>query len=75
MTSPSPASAAAVIVPTWLVRSTSCCDGTCSDIKRAGASVDAWPGTGHFPHLAWPADFARVLAETGAWAAGAPLPA
>jgi pimeloyl-ACP methyl ester carboxylesterase len=38
------------------------------------ASVDAWPGTGHFPHLARPADFARVLAQTGAWAAGAPSP-
>jgi pimeloyl-ACP methyl ester carboxylesterase len=28
----------------------------------------AWPGSGHFPHLAHPRRFAELLAETAAWA-------
>lgn len=31
------------------------------------AIVEVWPGTGHFPHLADPQRFARVLAETAQW--------
>jgi pimeloyl-ACP methyl ester carboxylesterase len=35
----------------------------------AGAhlTVEAWPASGHFPHLAHPARFAQRLAATGAW--------
>jgi pimeloyl-ACP methyl ester carboxylesterase len=32
-----------------------------------GATIDVWPGTGHFPHLADPARFARCLAATALW--------
>jgi pimeloyl-ACP methyl ester carboxylesterase len=31
------------------------------------AEVTVWPGTGHFPHLARPAEFAGLLAATGGW--------
>jgi pimeloyl-ACP methyl ester carboxylesterase len=31
------------------------------------AEVTAWPGSGHFPHLARPAEFAGLLAATGGW--------
>jgi pimeloyl-ACP methyl ester carboxylesterase len=31
------------------------------------AEVEVWSGSGHFPHLADPARFARVLAATGGW--------
>jgi pimeloyl-ACP methyl ester carboxylesterase len=34
------------------------------------AAVEAWPGSGHFPHLAHPARFAGRLAATGRWPAG-----
>lgn len=30
-------------------------------------SVEVWPGTGHFPHLALPAAFADLLAATAGW--------
>ena len=29
-----------------------------------------WPGSGHFPHLAYPDRFARLLASTATWSAG-----
>jgi pimeloyl-ACP methyl ester carboxylesterase len=32
-----------------------------------GATFAVWPGSGHFPHLARPDEFARVLAGTGSW--------
>jgi pimeloyl-ACP methyl ester carboxylesterase len=38
------------------------------------AEVLVWPGSGHFPHLAYPNRFARLLTSTGPWvraAAGA----
>jgi pimeloyl-ACP methyl ester carboxylesterase len=31
------------------------------------ATVEVWPRTGHFPHLADPERFANLLAGTGAW--------
>jgi pimeloyl-ACP methyl ester carboxylesterase len=31
------------------------------------AEVTVWPGSGHFPHLAYPGRFAAVLAETAGW--------
>jgi hypothetical protein len=31
------------------------------------ATVEVWDGTGHFPHLAYPARFAERLAATGQW--------
>jgi len=31
------------------------------------ATISVWPGTGHFPHIAHPQAFARVLAETATW--------
>ena len=33
------------------------------------ATVEVWPRTGHFPHLAEPRQFARRLADTAQWAA------
>jgi pimeloyl-ACP methyl ester carboxylesterase len=30
-----------------------------------------WPGSGHFPHLAYPGRFAGLLASTATWSAGA----
>lgn len=33
------------------------------------ATVEVWPRTGHFPHLADPPRFARRLADTAQWAA------
>jgi pimeloyl-ACP methyl ester carboxylesterase len=32
--------------------------------------IEAWPQSGHFPHLAHPQRFATLLAETGAWTLG-----
>jgi pimeloyl-ACP methyl ester carboxylesterase len=32
-----------------------------------GATFAVWPGSGHFPHLARPDEFARVLAGTSSW--------
>ena len=29
--------------------------------------IEVWPNSGHFPHLAHPGRFARLLAETGTW--------
>ena len=29
--------------------------------------LELWPGSGHFPHLAHPASFTRLLAATGHW--------
>lgn len=37
---------------------------------QAQLAVEAWPGSGHFPHLAHPARFAQRLAATGTWPAG-----
>lgn len=31
------------------------------------AAVEIWPGSGHFPHLAQPLRFARLLADTAGW--------
>lgn len=31
------------------------------------ATVEVWPRTGHFPHLADPRRFAQRLADTGRW--------
>ena len=31
------------------------------------AAVEVWPGSGHFPHLAYPARFAGCLASTARW--------
>jgi len=31
------------------------------------ATVEVWPRSGHFPHLAYPARFAKRLADTAAW--------
>jgi pimeloyl-ACP methyl ester carboxylesterase len=33
------------------------------------AETEVWPGSGHFPHLADPQRFAKVLAATGRWTA------
>jgi pimeloyl-ACP methyl ester carboxylesterase len=30
-------------------------------------SVEIWPGSGHFPHLAQPLRFAELLAATSSW--------
>jgi len=38
---------------------------------QAQVTVEAWAGSGHFPHLAHPARFAKRLAATAAWRAGA----
>ncbi len=32
-----------------------------------GIDVLVWPGSGHFPHLARPREFARLLATTASW--------
>jgi pimeloyl-ACP methyl ester carboxylesterase len=32
-----------------------------------GIDVLVWPGSGHFPHLARPLEFARLLATTASW--------
>jgi pimeloyl-ACP methyl ester carboxylesterase len=32
------------------------------------AATEVWPGSGHFPHLAQPSRFARLLADTAGWA-------
>lgn len=34
--------------------------------------IEVWPNSGHFPHLAHPRRFARLLAETGSWPIGIP---
>ena len=34
------------------------------------AQTLAWPASGHFPHLAYPHRFARVLASTAIWSVG-----
>jgi pimeloyl-ACP methyl ester carboxylesterase len=33
-----------------------------------GMRTEVWPHSGHFPHLAHPRRFAKLLAETGGWA-------
>jgi pimeloyl-ACP methyl ester carboxylesterase len=33
------------------------------------AAIEVWPGSGHFPQLARPREFARQLAATASWAA------
>jgi len=33
------------------------------------AAIEIWPRSGHFPHLAWPQQFAQQLAATAQWAA------
>jgi pimeloyl-ACP methyl ester carboxylesterase len=32
------------------------------------ATIEVWPGSGHFPHLAQPGRFAELLAATARWA-------
>jgi pimeloyl-ACP methyl ester carboxylesterase len=32
-----------------------------------GARIEVWPHSGHFPHLAHPGRFARLLADTAMW--------
>jgi pimeloyl-ACP methyl ester carboxylesterase len=39
-----------------------------------GMRIEAWPHSGHFPHLAHPRRFAKLLAETGDWALRADEP-
>ncbi len=34
------------------------------------ARIEVWPASGHFPHLAHPRRFARLLAETATWTPG-----
>jgi pimeloyl-ACP methyl ester carboxylesterase len=36
--------------------------------RLPGAAVIVWPGSGHFPHLAYPERFAECLAATAQWA-------
>lgn len=38
-------------------------------VRLPAATVEVWPRTGHFPHLADPQRFARRLAGTAQWAA------
>jgi pimeloyl-ACP methyl ester carboxylesterase len=38
-------------------------------VRLPAATVEVWPRTGHFPHLADPQRFARRLAGTGQWVA------
>jgi pimeloyl-ACP methyl ester carboxylesterase/predicted ester cyclase len=40
-----------------------------------GMTTEVWAGTGHFPHLAHPARFARRLAATAQWQRGSLTPA
>ena len=42
--------------------------------RGLAARIEAWDGTGHFPHLAHPARFAELLATTAGWQL-APKPA
>ena len=37
--------------------------------RLPAATVEVWPRTGHFPHLADPQRFARRLAGTAQWVA------
>lgn len=39
------------------------------DLHLPAATVEIWPGTGHFPHFADPQRFARRLADTVQWPA------
>jgi pimeloyl-ACP methyl ester carboxylesterase len=39
-----------------------------SDANLPDVRILIWPGSGHFPHLAYPHRFAGLLAETAAWA-------
>ena len=36
-------------------------------VRLPAATVEVWPRTGHFPHLADPQRFARRLAGTAQW--------
>ena len=36
-------------------------------VRLPAATVEVWPRTGHFPHLADPQRFARRLAATAQW--------
>ena len=38
-------------------------------VRLPAATVEVWPRTGHFPHLADPQRFARRLAGTAQWVA------
>jgi pimeloyl-ACP methyl ester carboxylesterase len=38
-------------------------------VRLPPATVEVWPRTGHFPHLADPQRFARRLAGTAQWMA------
>jgi pimeloyl-ACP methyl ester carboxylesterase len=40
-----------------------------------GMTTEVWAGTGHFPHLAYPARFARRLTATAQWRGGSLAPA
>jgi pimeloyl-ACP methyl ester carboxylesterase len=37
--------------------------------RLPAATIEVWPGSGHFPHLARPREFAGELAATASWAA------
>jgi pimeloyl-ACP methyl ester carboxylesterase len=39
-----------------------------------GMRIEAWPHSGHFPHLAHPRRFAEILTETGTWPIGTQNP-
>ncbi len=36
--------------------------------RRPGAAIVVLPGSGHFPHIAHPKQFAETLAATSTWA-------
>jgi pimeloyl-ACP methyl ester carboxylesterase len=40
--------------------------------RLPAATIEVWPGSGHFPHLARPELFSRRLADTAGWRAGLP---
>jgi pimeloyl-ACP methyl ester carboxylesterase len=55
-------------------------DGVSDDDRRwlvaqlPHATIETWPGTGHFPHLAHPRRFAELLVATAQWPTGARNP-
>jgi pimeloyl-ACP methyl ester carboxylesterase len=42
--------------------------------RLPAATIEVWPRSGHFPHLARPEQFARRLADTAGWRASAGTP-
>jgi pimeloyl-ACP methyl ester carboxylesterase len=60
---------AATAVPYLLVLGAEPAPGLAERIRNTvpRATVEIWDGTGHFPHLAYPARFAERLAATAQW--------